>query len=199
MSETRIGRLLTACLHQAIVDVLPEGLDFYEEWLGSETLRDRGMGPAPMSAVLGFLRTEPAYGRVMSRAGQLAADWTIDTMPPLQRRLIGMLPRTWRARAALRVAAGIVRQVCSASRTATRVRRSGALLDVTASLFCTVRERQRLPLCAFYEAVAAGTLARFGLRAVAQIERCHAVEGALCVIALDLSGTNTAADPAIAA
>ena len=199
MSETRIGRLLAACLHQAIVDVIPGRLDFYEVWLGSEVLRDRGMGLAPMSAVLGFLRTEPAYARVMARGGQLASDWTIAAMPTFRRRMIGRLPRTWRTRAALRVAAGIVRHVCSTSRASGRVRRRDARLLVTDSLFCSVREPQALPLCGFYEAVATGALAAFGLRAAAHIEACHAVQGAACVIALDLSGTRAAADRAAAA
>jgi hypothetical protein len=199
MSETRIGRLLAACLHQAIVDVIPERLEFYEVWLGSEALRDRGMGLAPMSAVLGFLRTEPAYALVMARGGQLAAEWTVEAIAPFRRRMIDRLPRTWRTRAALRIAAGIVRHVCSTSRASGRVRRQDARLLVTDSLFCTVRERQAVPLCGFYEAVATGTLAAFGLRAAAHIEACHAVQGASCVIALNLSGTHAAADPALAA
>jgi hypothetical protein len=200
MHDTRIGRLLTACLHQAIVDVLPERLDFYEEWLGSETLRDRAMGPAPMSAVLGFLRTESAYGPIMTRAGELAATWTLDAMPPFQRRAIALLPRTWRARGALRVASGIVRAVCSTTRTSATVSRGAARFDVTESLFCTVRERQTLPLCGFYQAVVSETLAGFGLRAAAQIASCHAIEGGACVIALDhLSGTTAEVDRPIAA
>ena len=33
MTEAQLGRLLAACLHQAIADVLPQRLEFYEEWL----------------------------------------------------------------------------------------------------------------------------------------------------------------------
>jgi uncharacterized membrane protein len=95
------------------------------------------MGLAPMSAVLGFLRTEAAYARVMDRAGRLAADWTVSAMPSVLRRS--------------------------------------------------------------YVAAAAETLASFGVPARATIEDCRAVQGASCTIALDLSGTDIAADTAIAA
>ena len=33
MSESRIGRVLVASLHQAIADLLPTRLEFYENWL----------------------------------------------------------------------------------------------------------------------------------------------------------------------
>ena len=201
MTDARIGRLLTACLHQAISDLSPERLDFYEEWLRSDALRGRGrgLGLAPMTAVLGFLRLEVAYGQIVERAGQLAAEWTIAAMPPLQRRIIARLPRRWRARAALRVAARIVRDVCSGSRASTRVRRADARLDVRDSIFCTVREAPASPLCGFYVAAVTSTLGAFKLPVRARIERCRAMQGASCVIALDLSEAPLVADPALAA
>jgi hypothetical protein len=199
MAEARIGRLLTAALHQAIVDEIPERLDFYEVWLGADALRDRGMGMAPMSAVLGFLRTERAYSRIAARAGRLAAEWTASSMSPLQRKLIGLLPRGWRARAALRVVARLVHDVCSLSRASSRVRGTSARLSVATSLFCTVREQQRVPLCDFYVAAATEMLTGFGLPARAQVEHCLAVDGSTCVIAFDLSGADASADGAMAA
>src|SRR5713226_1287455 len=130
MSEARIGRLLAASLHQAIGDVMPLRLDFYEVWLRSDGLRDGSIGLAPMTAVLGFLRTEDNYNRVVTLAGRLAAEWTLASISPLRRRVIGLLPRWLRARVALRIGAGIVRDVFSASRVFTRVRRKTAELDV---------------------------------------------------------------------
>jgi predicted hydrocarbon binding protein len=192
--------LLAATLHQGILDVLPQRIDFYEHFLSSDGLRDGSIGPAPMLAVLGFLRTEgDAYGPVVTRAGRLAAEWTVASMPPIQRRTILMLPRPLRARAAMRVAARIVRLVSSGSRASTEVRKSTARLSVKASPFCAVRERQTIPLCGFYAAVAAETLTRLGVPALAHVERCRAVDGASCVIALELSGAGAAADPAMAA
>jgi hypothetical protein len=199
MTEARIGRLLAACLHEAIGDLLPQRLDFYEEWLRSEGLRDGSIGLAPMTAVLGFLRTEQVYQGIVGTAGRLAADWTVASMSPLQRRAIGLLPRGLRVRASLRVAAGIVRHVSSTSRASTRLGRNEARIDVTASLFCTVREVQKLPLCGFYAAATTQTFRLFGLPVRARVERCLAVDGGMCVIALDLPNADTVSDAAMAA
>lgn len=199
MTEARVGRLLAPCLHQAILDVLPQRLEFYEHWLHSEGLRDGSIGLAPMIAVLGFLRTEGAYDAVVSRAGFLAAEWTIASMSPVERRLIGWLPRPFRARAALGVARRIVTAICSSSKASARVRRRGAQFSIKSSLFCDVREHRSTPLCGFYRAVAVGTLTALGVPAEGRVSQCHAVDGGACIIALDLFGAQVAADPAIAA
>jgi hypothetical protein len=189
MTEARVSRLLTACLHQAISDELPFRLEFYEPWLRSEARRDGSMGLAPVIAVLGFLRTEPgdAYDRVTARAGGFAAEWTVASLSGARRRWVAWLPRPLRARAALRVAAGIVRSVCTTSRAAVRVRRRSARLAVSASLFCSARARPAGPLCGFYAAAAAGTLMRFDLPASARVERCQAQmpEDGRCVVVVD--------------
>ncbi len=199
MTEVRIGRLLAASLHQAISEVLPDRLEFYEYWLSSEGLRDGSIGAAPISAVLGFLRTEgPAYDAVVAKAGEFAAAWTVASLAPYRRRTIAWLPRMLRARAALRVAATIVRGVNSASRTSMRVRGQRARVELTSSMFCTVRDARATPLCGFYVAVAIEALRQFDLPAVGTIERCRAVSGGTCVIALDVTGTGVIA-PAIAA
>jgi hypothetical protein len=200
MTEARVGRLLAPCLHQAILDQVPQRLDFYEHWLHSEGLRDGSIGLAPMIAVLGFLRTEGAvYEAVVSQAGFLAAEWTIASMSPIERRVIGWLPRPLRARAALGVARRIVSAICSSSKASSRVRRRVAEFSVKSSLFCDVREHQSAPLCGFYRAVASRTLTALGVPAEGRVAQCHAVEGGACVITLDLFGAQVAADPAIAA
>jgi hypothetical protein len=199
LAQARVGRLLGACLHQGIGDVLPDRLEFYEFWLRSERLRDGSIGLAAITAVLGFLRTEAEYAQVTAQAGRLAAIWTIDAMSPLQRRAIAVLPRVLRARVALRIAAGIVRHVCSASRASTRLRGAAAELNVRGSLFCAVRGQQSAPLCGFYAAAGVETLAIFGMPARARVESCHAVDGGTCCIALDFSGAGVADDSVMAA
>jgi hypothetical protein len=72
-------------------------------------------------------------------------------------------------------------------------------VEVAASLFCAVRDKQRAPLCAFYVAVAVETLRQFGISAVGRTERCRAVEGSTCLVILELHDAETAADPAMAA
>lgn len=200
MTEARVGRLLAACLHQAILDVIPQRLDFYEYWLDSEGIRD-GIGLAGATAVLGFLRAEPAdvYDRVMDRAGRLAAAWTLDTVPAMRRRIVAWLPRPMRTRSALKIAAGVVRVVFVDSRTVTRVRGAEATVDVKDSLFCAVREPRATALCQFYLAAVGESLDRLGVPATGRLERCRAVDGPTCRIALQLFSVAGEKGPAIAA
>jgi hypothetical protein len=135
----------------------------------------------------------------MARAGALAAEWTIDSLPAFRRRVTLALPRWLRAHAAARVATAIVRDVLSTSSASVQVKRGQVRFDVKDSLFCSVRDRQAWPLCAFYAAVATETLGRFGLPARARIDRCRAVEGGSCAIVLDPTSALPAVDPARAA
>jgi hypothetical protein len=200
MTEARVGRLLGACLHQAISDVLPQRLDFYEEFLQPDGLRDGTIGLAPVTAVLGFLRTEgDAYDAVVGQAGRLAASWTLASRGGWTRRLAMSLPRSLRVRLALGVARQIVRDVFSASTASARVGKARARLQVKASVFCRVRDTQTTPLCGFYKALALETLRQFDVGARATIESCCAVQGATCVVALDLAPAVAVVEPAMAA
>ena len=68
MRESGVGRVLVASLHQAIGDILPTRLAFYENWLNAEGLRDGTIGLAPLYAVLSFLRQEgDAYALVTTQ------------------------------------------------------------------------------------------------------------------------------------
>jgi len=87
MIETSIGRLLVASLHQAIADLLPTRLEFYEEWLTPAGLRDGRIGLAPLAAVLSFLRREgKAYQLVSARAGEYTAEWVFADLSSFMRR-----------------------------------------------------------------------------------------------------------------
>lgn len=196
MPEAQLGRLLPACLHQAITDVMPARLDYYEEWLSPDGLRDGDIGLAPVTAVLGFLRTEgEAYRTVVWRAGTLAASWSVASLPLLPRRIASSMPVWVRSRVALRVARRIVSDVLSTSVASTRLRRGRATMNVKASLFCSVRERQARPLCQFYAALVVETLRCYLVAAEADVESCRAVDGAQCVVRLRIGGTAQAAEP----
>ncbi|HEX5069393.1 MAG TPA: hypothetical protein VFV78_04190 [Vicinamibacterales bacterium] len=200
MTEAPLGRLLPACLHQAIADVLPQRLEFYEEWLDPVGLRNGSIGLAPLSAVIGFLRTEGAdYDAVVARAGQLAAQWSVESRPPYERRLGGALPVGLRWRFALRVARGIARDIVSTSTVAIKVRRGKATMRVQSSVFCSAREPQKDPLCGFYRALAVETLRAFHLVATARIDACRAVSGSICVISLEMASQGQVEPPAMAA
>jgi hypothetical protein len=201
MTDAHPGRLLPACLHQAISDEIPMRLEFYESWLQPDRLLDGSIGLAPLTAVIGFLRTEgAAYERVMSRAGTLAAEWALAAMPGYERRLSRGLPSGLRFRLALRAARRIIREVMASNRAASNVRRGRATLRVERSIFCQVRERQAAPLCGFYRALVDATLQAFGIQAASRIESCHAISsGSPCVLLFDVTRREESAEPARAA
>jgi bacteriochlorophyll 4-vinyl reductase len=200
MSEPRIGRVLVASLHQAIGDVLPTRLEFYENWLNVSGLREGTIGLAPLFAVLSFLRTEgSAYAQITSRAGEYAADWTVNNLPPLERRFIRALPAPLRARAALRTARALVRDTYPGSRAIIRMRRGTASIDLRGSLFCEVREASVLPLCGFYASAIARVVELFSFRADARVNECRAAGTSKgCLLSVVLRGAS-ADEPAAAA
>ena len=174
MSEPRIGRVLIASLHQAIADLLPARLDFYENWLSVSGLREGTIGLAPLSAVLSFLRSEgAAYNLITARAGEYAADWTVTSLPAFERRLIRAMPSGVRARFALRTGRALVRATYPGSRAVVRLRRGTASVDLRGSLFCEVREASMLPLCGFYAAALARVLQQFAVPADARVNECR--------------------------
>jgi len=175
MSEARIGRVLVASLHQAIADVLPMRLEFYENWLNSSGLREGTIGLAPLSAVLSFLRQEgAAYEAITRKAGVYAAEWTVRSLPAMERRLINVLPASLRSRAALRVGRMLVHNTYPGSRALMRVKKTDASVDLRGSLFCEVREASALPLCGFYAAALERVLQLFAIDARMQVLECRA-------------------------
>src|SRR3954452_22663133 len=117
MREAGIGRVLVASLHQAIADILPTRLGFYENWLNAEGLREGTIGLAPLYAVLSFLRQEgTAYNMITARAGEYAAEWTVQSMPAFKRTMIKAAPAWLRARLLLGLARRLVRNSYTGSR-----------------------------------------------------------------------------------
>lgn len=186
MKDARIGRVLAASLHQAIGEVVPTRLEFYEHWLHSDGLRHGGIGLAPMAAVLGFLRTEEAYPRIVARAGDCAATWVVEDLSSIRRRVLTALPPLLRMRAALGVYRSLVRQVYPRSRAAWSVRRSGAQMELRGSLFCDVREPGATPRCGFYAAAVSRVLDLFALEAHAEIASCRAAGAGRCTLSIAL-------------
>ena len=101
--------------YEAIADVLPTRLTFYESWLTPEGLRDGTIGLAPPLCGAQFSARGCGHARVTAAAGTYAADWTVASCPPW-RNWIRMLPRPLRRRAVC----GVPRQSCA---TVTRVTR----------------------------------------------------------------------------
>ena len=174
MREAGIGRVLVASLHQGIADILPTRLNFYENWLNAEGLREGTIGLAPLYAVLSFLRQEgDAYQMITTRAGEYAAEWTVASMSPFQRSMIRATPGWLRSRLLLRLARALVRDSYQGSRVISRLRRGTARVDLRASIFCTVREPVLHPLCGFYAAAFTRLLALFSLEAQTAVSYTH--------------------------
>jgi len=183
MREAGIGRVLVASLHQGIADILPTRLDFYENWLNAEGLRDGTIGLAPLHAVLSFLRREgDAYQIITARAGEYAAEWTVESMTSFRRTLIKAAPSWVRARLLLGLARRLVRESYQGSRAILRIRRGTASFDVRASIFCTVREPVPHPLCGFYAAAFTRLLGLFNMRARTEVIACRGTGEPSCVL-----------------
>jgi hypothetical protein len=136
---------------------------------------------------------------VVERAGALAAEWSLMSLPTVRRRLAGWMPSRFRLRAALRVASAICAAVDSRSRLKVRVRGLTAQVEVTSSVFCAVRGVQAAPLCGFYRSLALTTIVHFGLQSSAQVDRCRAMGAGSCVIEITLYASQPATETAAAA
>jgi hypothetical protein len=178
MNDAGIGRLLVASLHQAIADLLPTRLEFYEAWLHPTGLRDGKIGLAPLAAVLSFLRQEgDAYRLVTARAGEYAAEWSVLDMSPLRRRWIRAMPIVIRAHLVMRLTRSLIRRTYAGSRAIGRWRRGRGAVDIRGSIFCEVRDRVEQPLCEFYAAAIQRLMHLFDLEVDVDMERCRATRG----------------------
>ena len=187
MSEAGVGRVLVASLHQAIADILPTRLAFYENWLSAEGLREGTIGLAPLYAVLSFLRQEGgAYTIITARAGEYAAEWTVQSMPAMRRTLLKASPAWLRTRVLLRLARQLVRETYQGSRGISRLRKGTVSFDVRASIFCTVREPVSHPLCGFYAAAFTRLMTIFNVGARTHVVDCRGTGGPTCVLEIAL-------------
>ena len=187
MREAGIGRVLVASLHQGIADILPTRLTFYENWLNAEGLREGTIGLAPLFAVLSFLRQEgDAYRMITTRAGEYAADWTVQSMPAMQRAVIKGAPVWLRRRLLLRLARHLVRDTYQGSRAIARLRKGKASIDVRASVFCSVREPVGHALCGFYAAAFTRLMTSFDIGARTEVVACRAAGEPSCVLNVNI-------------
>ena len=188
MREAAIGRVLVASLHQGISDVLPTRLAFHENWLNAEGLRDGTIGLAPFYAVLSFLRQEgEAYRTIAARAGEYAAEWTVESMPPLKRSLIKGAPAWLRTRLVLGLSKGLVRSAYTKSRTASRLRGGMAHVEIRSSIFCTVRAPVAEALCGFHAAAFTRLMRLFDVEAQSEVIACRGTGESTCIVRVALN------------
>ena len=195
MNETSIGRLLVASLHQAIADLLPTRLEFYEEWLTPAGLRDGRIGLAPLAAVLSFLRREgKAYQLVSARAGEYAAEWAFADLSTFSRGVIKAAPPAIRTRLVMRVVRSVVRRTCRTSRANVRWRKGRGGVRIRGSIFCGVRSTVEEPLCEFYASAIRRVMLLFSLVAEVETERCLATGDEDCLMQVSVRPAEAASD-----
>jgi hypothetical protein len=194
MIDPRIGRLLIASLHQGILEGASTRVEFYEHWLSPTGLREGRMSVAALNAALSFLRREggPTYHRIMTRAGQAAAEWTFLELSPMRRRIAGWMPPKWRARGALRVARRLVRVTFDDSRLKTRMWGSRGSLRLRESVFCSTREVSPDALCVYYAAAVERLLALYRVDAEIRISECKSAGRPHCLFSMAVRGTRVA-------
>ena len=179
--------MLVASLHQGISDLIPTRLEFYENWLHPTGMRDGRIGLAPLAAVLSFLRQDgDPYELVTERAGQYAAQWIFDNLPPLQRSVIKALPLGLRTRAALYLTKRVVRASYEGGRASSRLRRGQGTITLRRSIFCGVREPVARPLCGYYAAALSRSLTLLSVRGEVHVRSCQGAGASSCVITLSV-------------
>lgn len=183
MIETGIGRLLVASLHQAIADLLPTRLEFYEAWLNPAGLRDGRIGLAPLAAVLSFLRQEgEPYRFVAARAGEYTAEWWVADLHRFTRSAIRAAPPGLRVHLVMRLARAMIRSTYRGSRAIVRWRKGKGAVNIRGSIFCEVRDRVEHPLCEFYASAIRRLMFLFSLDADVGTEQCRATGDGQCLM-----------------
>ena len=192
MPEPKIGRILAASLHQAINELMPTRVEFYENWLTPGRFREGVLGRACITAVISFLRKEGAeYDAVVDRAGRYTADWTVETLSVVERALLQRLPRLIRVRVVLWIAARMIRGLHEDVGLRAVVRRGTVVVTVDGSLFCDVRAHTTVPLCRYYGAILECCLKSFDVLALAQPSQCRATGDGTCEFIIHIGERET--------
>lgn len=185
MHDAVVGRLLVASLHQAIAELLPTRLDFYEAWLNPGGLREGRIGLAPLAAVLSFLRLEgEPYHLITARAGEYTAEWSVADLSSLRKRIIQASPPAIRKRLVMNLASFMARSTYGATNVKVQWRQWQGAVDLRSSLFCEVREHVDHPLCEFYAAALRRLMHLFNLDVDVVTDRCRATGATQCSMSL---------------
>ncbi len=185
MKRTKNERLLPASLHQAIAELLPLRLEFYENWLRPFDLFRGTVGSPQILAVLSFLRKEgDDYDLVMCRAGEHVAQSFIEDISGFTRSVACMLPVRWRVRVVLQLCSSLVKKIDNQSRAMVEVKRDSALFEIHGSPFCSIRGVVEKPLCVFYVIVLERVMNFLDISAKAQVDGCCARGDEVCLVSV---------------
>jgi hypothetical protein len=189
MSEARIDRLLAAALHQAIADLLPMRLDFYESYLRPRGWREDAVNLAPITAVLSFLRheEEDTYDAVMVQAAAYAATWWMAAQPWHVRRAGRLLPIGLRLRQVGTLARRHFETSYRGTKVRVRVRGRRLELEIRGSIFCNARDHANRPHCRYYLSFVEALVAKDALPSTGTVVACRAIGGDSCVVGVEVT------------
>jgi hypothetical protein len=177
-----VGRVLLASLHQAIAEVLPARLTFYERWLTSASPDLPDLGIASFLAMLSYLEQEGrGYNAISARAGHYAAIRSFRKLFILKRAYLRVLPRRLRAQKGMALVITMLPALYPEIRVEMTRRRGTAFLGIDGSPFCDTRHATLGPTCGFFSSYLTTFLELLNLRPAVRVTRCRASGAASCL------------------
>jgi hypothetical protein len=177
-----VGRVLRASLHQAIAEVLPARLTFYERWLTSASADLPDLGIASFLAMLSYLEQEGrGYNAISARAGHYAAIRSFRQLFVLKRAYLRVLPRRLRARKGVGLAIAMLPDLYPEIRVEMTRRRGTAFIGIDGSPFCDTRHATPRPTCGFFSSYLTTYLELLNLRPAVRVTRCRASGATSCL------------------
>jgi hypothetical protein len=104
----------------------------------------------------------------------------------LRRGTLKSLPRSFRAREALRLGREVVRRTYRDSSATARLRRGEGTFDVQSSIFCGVREPVPQPLCGYYATAVTRLFALCEIEGWARTSQCRGAGDTGCRLAVSI-------------
>jgi hypothetical protein len=147
-----------------------------------------------------FDYTEPrlegeVYHTITTRAGEYAAEWTVQAMGSSHRALLASTPGWLRQRLVLRLARRVVLSTNPGNCAISPLREGTADVEVTGSIFCTVREPVLRPLCGFYVSALRRLFRLFDLNGRVEVVACRGTGGSTCVLKIALGDHDEVREP----
>ena len=136
MKEVQVERLFVTSLQKAVEEHAPEELEVLSQWFDPSARQTR-FHVATVIGAVGYLRRNPTlYAKVIDAAGRNASERAYDDFSPIERRLLGSLPRFGRERLVKHLLHSGLRSIHKDAQLAVKRDGEKLLLSLGNSLFC---------------------------------------------------------------
>ena len=172
MIEVQVERLFVTSLQKALEEHAPEELEVFGQWF-DPSARQTHFHIATVIGAVGYLRRNPTlYEKVIDTAGRDASEHAFGDFSPIERRLLGSLPRFGRERLVKHLLHSGLRSIHKDAQLSVKREGENLLVTVDNSLFChTPAEDGGQKRCHFYSALFAGLLDKAEIRCFSVTER----------------------------